>query len=212
MKQDKNDRKNYNLKSDAVDALANADSQDTPSYSREELEKYRSRKGIRIPDLVKVILIKAWFAGAVCYFFFWGLGSYITNMLDMLFVIGVANGIVTDILVNNTIRFFEATPAGNDKWLMFPKKGMVSFFLNILYSFLIIYCVYTLYNLINLAIATATGNADTVPLGVEPILFGVFCMGFDMLFVLMKQLFLRIIEDAKASARPHSGERGDASD
>lgn len=206
------EEKNYDLKSDAVEKLVNADSQQTPTYSKEELNKYRSKKGFHIPDPLKVILIKAWFAGAVCFFFFWGLGTYISSMLDMLFILGVAMGIVTDLLTNNAIRFFEKTPGENNKWLMFPKKGTVSFFLNLVYAFVIVLCVYMLYNLINLALVSLTGSADTVPLGVEPVLFGLFCMGVDMLFVGMKQMFKRIIEDAKESARPHSSQNTDGTE
>lgn len=188
---------NYELKSDAVDALVNADSEETPEYSQEELEKYRSRTRIRIPQTVKILFIKAWFAGAVCFFFLWGLGTYVSSMIDMLFILGVVLGIVTDLLVNNVIRFLEKTPGENDKWLMFSKKGMVSFFLNVLYSLVIIVCVYFLYNVLNYAITGIAGNTDTVPLGVEPILFGVFCMAFDMLFVGIKQLIKSIFSDAK---------------
>lgn len=187
---------NYELKSDAVDALVNADSEETPEYSQEELEKYRSRSGFHIPETVKVLFIKAWFAGAVCFFFIFGLSSYISSMLDMLFVVGVVMGMVTDLLVNNTLRFIEKTPGENDKWLMFPKKGMMSFFLNIVYSMLIMFLVYELYTLINYVIAAITGNADTVALGVEPLLFGVFWMALDVLFIGIKRMIKNIISDA----------------
>lgn len=201
-KSDNNEiKKNYNLKSDAVEALANADSEEAPEYSQEELDRYRSRKGINVPETVKILFIKAWFAGAVCFFFLWGLGTYIGSMLDMLFVLGVAMGIVTDLLVNSVIRFIEKSPGANDRWLMFTKKGMMSFFMNILYSFLIIVCVYMLYNVINYTIVTITGNSDTVPLGVEPILFGVFCMLFDLLFIWVKRMIQKIIRDAQSAVR-----------
>ena len=59
---------NYTLQSDAVETLANADNEETPDYSEEELKKYRSKKGINISEPVKILLIKAWFAGAVCFF------------------------------------------------------------------------------------------------------------------------------------------------
>lgn len=189
--------KNYDLKSEAVENLVNADSGTAPEFSQEELEKYRSRKGIRIPEAVKLLFIKAWFSGAVCYFFLWGLGTYVSSLIDMLFVLGVALGMVTDLLVNNVIRFIEKTPGQNDRWMMFPHKGTVSFFLNIVYSFLILLGVYMLYNLINYVIIGITGMADTVPLGVEPVLFGVFCMAFDMLFIGIKRLTGSIIRDAK---------------
>jgi len=192
---------NYNLKSDAVDALVNADSEDAPEYSQEELDKYRSRKGKGVPETVKILFIKAWFAGAICFFFLWGLGTYIGSMIDMLFILGIALGMATDLLVNNVIRFIEKTPGANDNWMMIPPKGVKSLFLNVLYAFVVIMFVYGLYNVINLAITTITGNSDTVPLGVEPILFGVFCMGFDILFVGMKNLMKDIIAQARQKAR-----------
>lgn len=193
-------KNNYDLKSDAVETLVNADSEEAPEYSEEELNQYRSRKGIHIPETLKVVFIKAWFAGAVCYFFLWGLGTYVSSLIDMLFILGVVMGVVTDLLVNNVIRFIEPTAGANDKWLMFPKKGNASFFLNILYSFVIIFCVYMLYNVINFTITAITGNTDSVPLGVEPILFGVFCMAFDLLFIGIKRMFGSIIRDAKNAA------------
>ena len=38
-------------------------------------------------------------------------------------------------------------------------------------------------------------------LGVEPILYGLFCMGFDMLLIGIKRLCAAILRDAKAAAR-----------
>lgn len=202
MENKKNDRtseevnKNYELKSDAVDALTDAQTEETPQFSDEELKKYRSKSRFHIPDTVKVLFIKAWFAGAVCFFLIFGLGTYLSSLLDMLFVVGVVMGMVTDLLVNNSIRFIETVPGGNDKWLMFPKKGMMSFFLNILYSFVIMFLVYELYIFINLILAAVSGDPTAVGLGVEPILFGVFWMGFDVLFLSVKRLIGKIIADA----------------
>lgn len=192
--------KNYNLKSDAVEELLDAESGETPEYSQEELNRYRGRQGLKIPETVKVLFIKAWFAGAVCFFFLWGLGTYIGNLIDMLFIMGVALGIVTDLLTNNVIRFIEQTEGANSRWLMYSKKGAVSLFVNILYAFLIIISVYMIYNLINFGIISITGAVDTVPLGVEPILFGVFCMASDLLFLGVKHLLLSILADAKKAA------------
>ena len=192
---------NYNLNSDAVEELAGADTQEVPEYSEEELNKYRSKSPIKVSELAKVLLLKAWFAGAVCYFILWGLGVYVTNMIDMMFILGVALGIVTDLMLNNVIRFIEKNPGDNDKWLMFPKKNTAALFLNVLYAFLILFCVYNLYDVINTVIVGFTGETDTVPLGVEPVLFGVFCMGFDMLFIGIKTVLLGIIRDAQNAAR-----------
>lgn len=200
MNENENKHTNYELKSDAVEKLVDAQNGEVPQFSQEELEKYRSKK-LAIPDAVKIVLLKAWFAGAVCFFFIWGLGTYVSALLDMLFVTGVALGMVTDLLTNNVIRFIEKTPGGNDKWLVCARKGMAGFGMNILVAFVVLLCVYFTYNVINYVIVSITGVTDTVPLGVEPVLFGLLCTGYDMLLVGMKRMFLGMIRDAKNAAR-----------
>ena len=115
----------------------------------------------------------------------------------MLFVMGIVLGLVTDLLTNNVIRFIESVPGENDKWLLFPKSGMVSFFLNLVYALVLVVCVYAFYGFINKTIIAITGNMDTVPLGVEPVVYGLFTMGFDLLFVSIRNLMKQIITDAK---------------
>lgn len=178
---------NYRLKSQAVEDLVDANEGNAPEYSQEELDRYRTKRRFSLPQMLKIVLLKAWFPGAVCYFVLWGLGIYTSSMLDMLAVLGIVMGMVTDLLTNNVLRFLEKTPGENEKWLMVRRKGVVGFFLNIFYGFVVLFCVFILYNLINRAIIAVTGKADTVPLGVEPVLFGTFCMAFDMLFVTVKQ-------------------------
>lgn len=185
------------MKSKAVDDLIHADESNSPEVSEEELRAYRSHRRLQIDDWVKVILLKIWFAGAVCFFFLWGLSGYLADMLDTLFVTGMALGIVTDLLTNNVIRFIEKTAGGNDRWMMFPRKGYISFPLNILYAYLVLYLVFVLYNLINLTITQITGKADTVPLGVEPVLFGIFYAGFDTLLIEGKHLLFRLFRGGR---------------
>ena len=187
----------YELKGSAMDDLVDGKGK-KKSYSMEELHKYRSKKGLHLPQWLKIVLIKIWFAGAVCFFFLWGLGMYLGSVLDMLFITGIALGFVTDLLTNNVIRFVEDRPGANDAWMMFPKKRYVSLVLNVLYCFALLYCIYTAYNTINVILLAATGQTDKVILGVEPILFGVLFTGFDLLFVGIKGMFMRLIRDARA--------------
>jgi hypothetical protein len=44
-------------------------------------------------------------------------------------------------------------------------------------------------------------GSETPVLGVEPIMFGLFAMGWDMLFLFMKRILIRIWNDAKRNAR-----------
>ena len=199
MKEQKDTREtNYSLKSDAVETLANADREEAPVYSQEELNKYRTKKGFHIPDWTKLLLIKVWFAGAVCFFILWGLGLYVGSMLDMLFVLGLVLGMVMDVLENSIIRFIEKIPGGNSEWMFFPKKGMGSFFGNLVYGCVIVLCVYMTYNGINSVLSMLFGTTDVVYLGVEPILFGAFSMGFDMLFIWIKRTLAELIRKVRA--------------
>ena len=66
----------YKLKTQAVDDLVNASEDNSPPVPEEELRAYRSGPRMKVADWVKMLFIKFWFAGAVCFFFLWGLGGY----------------------------------------------------------------------------------------------------------------------------------------
>ncbi len=189
----------YKLHTRAVDDLVGADETNSPEVSEEELRRYRSGPKFRLKDWLKIVLIKAWFAGSVCFFIFWGLSAYVSARLDLLLIFAVALGIVTDVLTNNILRYYAKTEGGNDRWMMFPKKRYITFPLNILYAGILLLCVDMLYTLINLALAAA-GGERALTLGVGPILFGVFYTGFDLLFLGAKRLARQIVDDAKRSA------------
>lgn len=189
----------YDLKKEAIKDLVEADESNSPEVSEEELRKYTSSSKFHIAPWVKMLFIKFWFAGAVCFFFIWGLGIYMADVLDMLVVTGIAMGIVTDLLTNNALRFFEKVKGENERYIMVTKRGYISFFLNILYSCFVLFFVYSLYTLINGAVASATNQPNRVVLGVEPILFGLFYLGFDLLFIEIKHFITdRFINSKKA--------------
>lgn len=183
----------YRLNTQAVDDLVTANEDNSPPVSEEELRAYRSGPKLKLADWVKLLLIKAWFAGAVCFFFLWGLGGMLGSELDTLFVTGLALGVVTDLLTNPILRFFEKTPGENARWMMVSRKGFSSLFLNVGYSYVLLALVYLLYNGINLAASRIAGVPDMVFLGVEPVLFGVFCLGFDLLLIQVKHGLGRLL-------------------
>ncbi len=200
MNENENKSSNYALKSDAVEKLLDAQNGEVPEFTQEELDKYR-RKKLSIPNVVKVLFIKAWFAGAVCFFILWGLPLYAT--LDQLFVAGSVLGMVTDLLTNNVLRFMEKTPGSNAQWLLCGRKGMVGLGLNLLGGYVIVLCVMCTYGLIN-NIGSAAGNTEQLTLAVEPLLFGLLCTGFEMLLIGVKRLLRNIVRDAKHAAQNQS--------
>ena len=193
----------YSLNTKAVDDLVNADSSNSPKVSTEELNKYRSGPKIKLSDWAKAILIKWWFAGACCFFFLWGLGIAVPNRENQLLILGAGLGFVTDLLVNNIFRFYAKVPGANDRWMMFPKKGFRSLPLNVLYGYWLLFFVVLTYNGVNALWIALTGPTDTVPVGVEPILFGLFTLGWDLLFLGMKRLGKNMAADAARKNRSH---------
>ena len=192
----------YKLNTKAVKDLVEADESNSPPVSDAELRKYRSGLKLKIPDMVKICFIKWWFAGCICFFFFWGLGNYVRDMLDMLFIAGIGLGICTDLLTNNVLRYFEPYPKAWAKWVNFYDKRFVTFFLNILYSYAVLLMVFLSYGLINLIIARVRGSAEVLAyVGVEPILFGLLYMGYDLLFLKMRNTFRNIVSDARKPGR-----------
>ena len=184
----------YKLKTKAVDDLVNASAENAPPVSQAELKKYHAQKKSTLPDGLKAALLKVWFAGVVCYFVLWGLGQYLQNQWDMLLAAGIALGLVTDLIANNVLRFIAKPAGAYDAFLMFPKKAFWTLPLNLIYAFALLFLVVMTYNGINTLLAGPEGEAA---LGVEPLMFGLFTMGWDMLFLFAKRTVRRIIDDAK---------------
>ena len=189
----------YKLHTDAVSDLVNADESNSPEVSEEELRKYKSGPKFKLADWVKIILIKAWFAGSVCFFIFWGASSVIRDHLDLLVVFAIALGIVTDVITNNILRYYAKTEGENDRWMMFPQKRFITFPLNILYAGVLLFCVDMFYTLLNMTLGSASGGSFTV--GVGPILFGILYTAFDLVFITMKNTLKQIFRDAMNTAK-----------
>lgn len=187
----------YRLNTKAVDDLVTASAENSPPVSQTELDQYRSRK-LKLPQWLILVFIKFWFPAAVCFFFLWGLSPYVGNTLDLLVITGIALGFVTDLLTNNVLRYIAKSKGGNDKWMMFPRKGFITLPLNVLYAGFLLFLIFNAYTFGNTLIIRLSGVAeDSVPLGVEPILFGLLYLIFDLILLGVKHMFGRIVSDAK---------------
>ncbi|MBD5128760.1 MAG: hypothetical protein HDT43_02370 [Ruminococcaceae bacterium] len=184
----------YNLKTEAVDKLVNA--KDAPEVSEAEIRKYTSKGKFYIPSWLKILFVKFWFSGAICYFFLWGLGLYLQN-LDLMVALAIGLGLVTDLMVNHVLHTFEPTPGAYDKWMMVPFRKFWTLFVNIIYAGVLLFCVMQAYNVINTVLVGDVSTAESVAVGVEPLLFGLLYMGFDMLFITIKNTFVKIFRDAE---------------
>lgn len=185
----------YKLNTDAVDRLVNA--KDAPEVSEAEIRKYKSGGKFKIPTWLKIIFVKFWFGGAVCYFFLWGLGNYLTG-LDKLAVVAIGLGLVTDLMVNHVMRALETEKGEYDKWIMVGVRKWWSIFLNVIYAGVLLFCIINMYTAINYVLYGSPENAEGI-LGVEPLLFGLMYCLFDLLFITVKNTLKKIIRDAERS-------------
>lgn len=176
----------YALNTEAVDALVEAQQGNVPQYTEEELKRYQTKSGIHMPRPLLVILMKAWFYGAVCFFILWGLGN-VLHITDRIVICGIVIGMVIDLLLNNALRFFESVPGEFQNWIMVNRRGVLGLFLNVAYGLLLMCCVFGIYSLINM-------RPEVFFVGVEPILFGLFTMGFDLLMVGIRNLIVKLIK------------------
>lgn len=194
-KQDRNPVESgyYDLKTDAIERLVNA--KNAPPVSDKEIEKYTSKHKRKFPSWLKVVLIKFWFSGAVCYFVMWGLGLTISG-LDLIAALAIILGLVNDLMVNNVLRHFEPFTGAYNKWMMFTIKKFWTVFLNVIYASVILFFIIQTYTLINTLLVGSPEAAETVAVGVEPILFGLLFTGFDILFVTIKNALIKAFKAA----------------
>ena len=185
----------YKLKLKAVDDLVNANAENSPPVSKQEMRKYSSAARWHLPDWIKAILLKYWFAGVICYFFIWGLSTYRLNQWDLFFILAVALGGATYLLTKNIYRFIARKEGDYDRWMMFPGKSLAFLPLDILYALVLILCTVMTYSGINMLFTKP--EAATAALGVEPLMFGLFVTLWDLLFLEIKRMLRRVVDDAK---------------
>lgn len=161
------------------------------SEKKRKFDPYRRDKFSAIPGWIKAIFIKWWFAGCVCYFFVMGLGTGVDS-LDMVFLAGVTLGIVTDVFVNPALRFMESDDKQYDAYMMFPFpfKKYWTFLTNAVYYLIVVILVGLLYTFLNRYVFN-------IVFGVEPLLFGTFCVIVDMFFIGIKDLIVYLVKRKK---------------
>jgi len=212
----------YDLKIDKVDELVSALKGETDEETAEPVptdiaeitgEEVKSKHGksaefnpykndflSKIPVWLKALFIKFWFAGCVCYFVLMGLGVYITDELDKLVLAGAVLGLITDLMVNPIFRFLETDRKEYNDYMMFPFpfKAFWTFITNILYYIVVALIVLGMYTGINMLVNAISGVPDHyVSVGVEPLLYGVFCVIADMALIGIKDGIVHAVKKAK---------------
>ena len=163
---------------------------DPKNYTRSGKEKkfdpYRTDFLSKVPVWVRALFVKFWFAGMVCWFFMFGIGQ---SGMDAVFILGLALGVVVDVLVNPLLFFMETEKREFHAYMMFPFpfKAIWTFFANIFYYLIVVYGVSLFYNIVNQLFFVA----------VEPMIFGVFAFIVDMIFIGIKDGIVAIVRHVR---------------
>ncbi|MCL2592203.1 MAG: hypothetical protein FWD82_02440 [Defluviitaleaceae bacterium] len=149
----------------------------------------------RLPVILKVMFIKFWLGGAV--FFFLGFGTpalHSHDQLDLALALGLVLGLATDIIVNRLFRHLDGAKKEYSKYTLFNTKKFISMPVNLLIYVVISFLIAFTYNFINIAYLRNNPEVSSnyVFLSAEPLLYGIFFLVYDMTFLVIKKLFLRI--------------------
>lgn len=162
-----------------------------------KFDPYKLDRLSRVPTWIKAFVIKFWFAGLVCYLIGMGLGSIIQNNENRVLLTGIVLGIVVDVLVNPAMRYFQSADREYDNYMMFPFpfSKFWTFFANIVYYVIVAFAVSYAYAGLNMLIDVIRGTvgSNNINVGVEPLLYGVFCLIIDMAFIGIKDVIVWLV-------------------
>lgn len=152
---------------------------------------YKLDRLSRVPTVVKALFIKWWFAGMCCFLFVMGIQALVGSGENLIWINGVMMGVITDVLVNPCLRYFDDDTKKCNNYMMFPFpfKKFWTFFTNIAYSIVVMWGVNFAYMGINLLFQRT--------IGLEPLLFGVFYVVIDMAFIGVKDGIVYGVKKAK---------------
>ncbi|MCL2702576.1 MAG: hypothetical protein FWE91_03090 [Defluviitaleaceae bacterium] len=158
------------------------------------------RKGFlsRLPMWLKALFIKAWFAGAVFYFIGWGFFFQSRDNLDLILVLGLVHGLVTDIVVNKILIFIETEAQPSKKYVLCYSRRFLSILINLLFGIICAFLVAYTYNIANvLAIEINNRPSGYMTFGAEPIMYGLLYLAYETVFVVMKNTLVKIYSRAR---------------
>lgn len=172
----------------------------TRTGKKKQFDPYKTDFLARIPIWIKALFVKWWFAAVVCYFVMMGLQTLMNAPAENLVLItGVVLGLVTEMLVNPAFRYMERDGGEYDPYMMFPFpfKAYWTFFTNVIYYIIIAFCINFCYLGLNELINFINHTAGAIPVGVEPLLYGTFCVIVDMFFIGVKNLIVYLVKRKK---------------
>lgn len=185
----------YELKTESVEKLVTANVENTKYIDTGEHDPYKIDRLSRVPTWIKASFVKWWFMAAMCFFFYWGLGMLISNWENMWLLMSLGTGLLTDIVLYNLFRHFQSDSLEYEPFMITPKRRWWTIFINVLYAAIVCYAIELIYHGINLFAVFVGWNEDPAKawLGAEPLLYGIFFVLVDAVFLAIKFGITRLV-------------------
>ncbi len=171
---------------------------------KEELKQpnpYQSDKLAKIPSWIKILLLKYW-AAAAAFFFFGNANPLVDVESDAApaqYYIWISFGLalILEYIVKNLVRLMRNSRDNTFKYYIINRKGVLSFFLHVIYAFLIMFPMYgTLYFMSVHHLIINLFALKEVPV-IEPISAGFVFLFYDGIAVMCKNMIVRTIKKHK---------------
>ncbi len=155
----------------------------------------------KVPSWLKILLLKYWTAGAVLYFFGFGLGllwASTTNLenqtiyLAVLLILGYC--LINEYIVKPIVRLFKSSNDDTYYYNMINLKGTKSFFLNLGYSIIVI--IPTVIIMSQMAAHGITLDI-TFQGGIDPFSFALVVVIIDFIYLFIKNTIMNFIKKRK---------------
>jgi hypothetical protein len=157
--------------------------------AEKEVRPYKYSRLSKIPAVIKAVIIKYWFAGAIYFFIGWGIPYNTIDQLDVMAGLGLAIGLVTDVIVNKILILLDDDKNKMRKYIMFSKKKIYSILINLIYGLVLSVFISYTYSYINVLVINIKNlPKESVVLPVEPLLYGLFFLIYDFLFLTIRNL------------------------
>lgn len=141
---------------------------------------------------LKIVLFRMWAAGAVCFFAAWGRSG--SEDAGTAFSVNLIAGLIAVMVIADLLIVNPLVRLANGKRLMGEEKKGVMLFLSlplhiVKVTALILLIVATYYFLNVLSIRIFKMDETSVPVPLEPILFGIFYGLYWLLFDIIAKIF-----------------------
>jgi len=175
--------------------------------SNNEFNPYAADKLSLVPSWIKILFLKYWVAAATFYFF--GIGNPliivqgekydgIVALEPYYLFLSLGLAIFTEYIVKNIVRMMHNDRDDTYRYNLINAKGVLSFFLNLIYSFLImIPMILILIFLASHNLVFDTLNETGSKAAIEPFTAGFVYLALDSAVVWIKNLIIYLYKQNK---------------